>query len=115
MRNVLLLYGDESGRSEAEAAVEQTAYEAYGAQLEAAGIPCGGEALRESATATCVRAEDDAASTSDGPFAETHEQLGGFYLIDVPDLDHAIDWARRCPAARVGTVEIRPVMEGAER
>jgi hypothetical protein len=87
------------------------AYFAYDEELRQAGIPFEGYALQESATATCVRADGEELLTADGPFAETREQLGGYYVIDVPDLDRAIEWARRCPAARNGTLEIRPVME----
>jgi hypothetical protein len=70
-----------------------------------------GEALLPTSAATTVRVRDGETLTTDGPFAETKEQLGGFYLLDCPDLDDAIKWAARIPGARTGSVEIRPVME----
>lgn len=71
----------------------------------------GGEALQPSQTATTVRLKDGERVVTDGPFAETREVLGGFYMIDVSDLDTALDWAARCPGAKYGSMEIRPIME----
>jgi len=71
----------------------------------------GGEALDPTETATNVQVRNGKTITADGPFAETKEALGGFYLIDVPDLDAAIDWAAKIPSVGYGTVEIRPIME----
>lgn len=71
----------------------------------------GGEALQPTSTATCVRARDGDVVTTDGPFAETKEALGGFYLVEADDLDQAIEIARQIPAADYGTIEVRPIME----
>ncbi|HEX2028840.1 MAG TPA: YciI family protein [Nitriliruptorales bacterium] len=71
----------------------------------------GGEALQPTATATCVRVRDGEVLTTDGPYAETKEALGGFYLVEADDLDQAIDVARQIPAAFWGTIELRPIME----
>jgi hypothetical protein len=68
-----------------------------------------GDALEPTPTATTVRVRNDETLTTDGPFAETKEQLGGYYIVDVPDLDAAISWATRCPAASHGAVEVRPI------
>jgi hypothetical protein len=81
--------------------------------LVAAGIPFSGERLKPAATATTIRWESGKESLHDGPFAETHEELGGFYIIDVSGLDEALDWARRIPVPK-GGIEVRPIwpMEG---
>jgi hypothetical protein len=76
--------------------------------LVAAGVPFSGERLKPAATATTIRWDHGAASLHDGPFAETHEELGGFYIIDVASLDEALEWARRIPVPK-GAVEVRPV------
>ena len=82
---------------------------AYAAAMEKAGILIGGERLRPAQSAATVRIADGAACVLDGPYAEVKEQLGGFHLIDVPDLDTALAWARRCPSAQRGRVEVRPI------
>ncbi|MCL9981923.1 MAG: YciI family protein [Erythrobacter sp.] len=81
--------------------------------LVAAGIPFSGERLKPAATATTVKFDAGAVSLHDGPFAETHEELGGFYIIDVASLDEAIAWAKRIPVPK-GGIEVRPIwpMEG---
>jgi hypothetical protein len=85
---------------------------AYDAQVKDAGILVSGESLADLVTATSVRVGPDGGRTvTDGPFAETREVLGGFYVIDVPDLDAALDWAARCPGARDGSVVVRPVAD----
>ncbi|MBQ1075472.1 hypothetical protein KBX06_20215 [Micromonospora sp. C31] len=86
---------------------------AYDKQVREAGILVSGESLADLVTATTVRVAPDGRRTvTDGPFAETREILGGFYVIDVPDLDVALDWAARCPGARGGgSVVVRPVAE----
>jgi hypothetical protein len=76
--------------------------------LVAAGIPFSGERLKPAATATTVRFDAGAVSLHDGPFAETHEELGGFYIIDVASLDEAINWAKRIPVPK-GGIEVRPI------
>lgn len=75
------------------------------------GVMGGGEALMPPQTATCVRLRGGKVETMDGPFAETKEQLGGFYLLDCADLDAALRYAAMIPTAKVGTVEVRPVMD----
>lgn len=84
------------------------AYRAYTQALQAAGIMVGGAPLQPPALGTTVRERDGKRHVQDGPYADTKEQLGGFYEIDVPDLDTALDWAVRCPAAASGAVEVRP-------
>ena len=86
-----------------------TSFQAYTSEMVGAGILRGGERLKPAATATTVRTRGGKLATTDGPFAETKEQLGGFYIIDVPDLDAAIKWAGKCPGAALGSVEVRPV------
>ena len=99
-----------------EAAMDQNALgeiiAAYGPYTDAmieAGILVSGQRLRESTTATTVSIRDGKTSLLDGPYAETKEQLGGFYIIEVPDLDTAIAWAARCPSAHIGSIEVRPI------
>jgi hypothetical protein len=71
----------------------------------------GGDALQSTDTATTVRVRGTETMITDGPFAETSEQLGGYYLINAANLDEAIEWARKCPAAEYGSMEVRPIME----
>lgn len=78
--------------------------------MQAAGVFVGGNALHPTATATSMRVRDGKRETMDGPYAVTKEALGGYYLIDCPDLDAALDWAARIPEAQWGTIEVRPVM-----
>ena len=78
---------------------------------KSAGILLGGEALQPTETATCLRVRGGKTESMDGPFAETKERLGGFYLLDCKDLDHAIEMAALIPDAKYGTVEVRPIME----
>ena len=86
-------------------------YNAYTAELDRAGVRLAGEALQPNPTATSVRVRDGQTVTTDGPFAETKEGLGGFYLIEAPDLDAALAWAAKCPGAKYGTMEVRPVLD----
>jgi hypothetical protein len=83
----------------------------FSRDLRAAGIMNGGEELDSSVTATTVRVRDGNAMLTDGPFVETKEQIGGYYIIDVPNLDEAIRWAARIPGARTGAIEVRPIIE----
>ena len=85
------------------------AYMAYTKALQEAKVLVGSNRLRPTSAATTVRTINGETKVLDGPFAETKEQLGGYYLIDVPDLDAALSWAARCPDARYGTVEVRPI------
>jgi hypothetical protein len=113
MRYLMLIYGEEPATppSQAEIDAEMAQWWDYDAAIKKAGVFLGGEALQPSHTATTARLKDGERVVTDGPFAETREVLGGFYLLDVPDLDTALDWAARCPAAAYGSLEIRPVME----
>jgi hypothetical protein len=116
MKYALLFAGDES-RINAVPTVGTTAmseeYAAYHQALVKAGVYVGGERLRATADATTVRVRDKKAVVLSGPYAETQEQLGGFVIIDVPDLDRAIEWAEKCPLARTGSIEIRPIWSAA--
>jgi hypothetical protein len=94
-----------------EGQAEMAAWFAYSEALVAAGVWVSGEALQPTVTATVVRVRDGSTVTTDGPFAETKESIGGYEIIDVPDLDEAIRWAERSPVHPHGLVEIRPVME----
>jgi hypothetical protein len=93
----------------AEAPTEEEFW-AFDKAVTDAGVKLDGNALDENATTVRVRVNGERVVT-DGPFAETREIVGGYYLIDVPDLDAALDWAARCPGARYGTVEVRPIWE----
>lgn len=111
MRYTLLLHYPEMTEAELgeEALADgQAAFASYAATLEAAGVLVGGEVLQPSAVTTTVRMRDGALQVQDGPFADTKEQLGGTFVIDVPDLDAAIDYARQAPPVHWGAVEVRP-------
>ena len=86
------------------------AHTAYGQEMGAAGVIVGGAGLKSPDTATTVRVTPQGRTVHDGPFAETREQLGGLYMIDVPDLDAAIEWAKKLPIATTGSIEIRPML-----
>jgi hypothetical protein len=115
MEYVLLLHDDEKRWSvmpEEQFRRETGAYAAYTDALREAGALVSGNPLQPTATATIVSIDADGkTNVLDGPYAETKEQLGGYYVIDVADLDAAIAWAARCPCAATGTVEIRPVAD----
>ena len=87
----------------------KAAYLAYTQALRKEGVLVSSNRLQPTATATTVRIADGKSHVLDGPYADTKEQLGGYYLVDVPDLDAALAWAARCPAASHGVVEVRPV------
>jgi len=112
MQYMLLIYVDPAtyaGVTEEQLQGEMAEYFAFGPSLRERGIEVSGEGLQSITTATTVRVRDGQALITDGPFAETKEHLGGFYLVDVPDLDAAIEIAQRIPDVRRGSVEIRPV------
>jgi hypothetical protein len=114
MRYMLLIYGNEQAgmqMTEAEQNQVMADYWAYTDEVKAAGVNESSEALMPTTTATTVRVRDGKVLTTDGPFAETKEQLGGFYLLNCKDLDEAIRWAAKIPGARKGCVEVRPVVE----
>jgi hypothetical protein len=87
-----------------------TAYDEYNKMLDSKGARIAGDALHPPATATTVRVRDGKTVTTDGPFAETKEQLGGYYVVEAKDLDEAIELAAQIPNARDGSIEIRPIM-----
>jgi len=113
MQYLLLIYGDETrGMSMSEEAQQALLAEwfQYTEEIRGAGAALGGDALQPTSTATTVtRGDDGGALVTDGPFAETREQLGGYYLLDVKDLDEAIEWARKCPGSKTGKIELRPI------
>ena len=114
MRYLCLIYDDESKwgtmpKEQAEAMMGE--YFAFTEGIKQSGHYVGGEALQPTQTATTVRIRQGKVSTTDGPFAETKEQLGGYYLIKAKDLNDAIQVAAKIPSARNGTVEIRPIQE----
>ena len=112
MKYLLMIYGDEAamaGVSPSDAEKTTGAYMAYTEAMIKAGAYVGGERLRPTNAATTVRAVNGATKVLNGPYAETREQLGGYYMIDVPDLDQALSWASRCPGASHGSIEVRPI------
>ena len=112
MKYLLLIYGNEAGMLAAsKAQVDQmmSAYIAYTDAMKQAGVWLGGERLRPIASATTVRVREGKTQALDGPYAETKEQLGGYYRIEAPDLDAALSWAARCPGAAHGSIEVRPI------
>jgi hypothetical protein len=115
MQYMLLIYGGNGReRSEDELRALYQEYFKLGDDLRSAGKLISSEELAPVASATSVRVRSGDTIVSDGPFAETKETLGGYYLIEADSLDEAIDWAARIPAAREGTVEIRPVHDNSE-
>ena len=113
MQYMLLIYGDQNGwqnMSEEEGAQIMQAYYQFTEDLQKSGAMVAGDALEPTQTATTVRVRNDETLTTDGPFAETTEQLGGYYLVDVGSLDEALEWAAKIPGAKHGSVEVRPVM-----
>ena len=113
MQYMLMIVGDEE--LAAKAHVEDMrnlmgAFIAYTRAMKEAGVMIAGDPLQPINTATTVRVRDGKTQVLDGPFAESKEQLGGYYVIDVPDLDTALEWAARCPGAAYGAIEVRPVM-----
>ena len=113
MKYLLLIYTEDDGPqgTPEEQAENMKAWFDYTGDMIAAGVHVAGDALLPTTTATSVRVRDGQRTTTDGPFAETKEVLGGYYLIDVPSLDEALAWAEKCPAALYGTIEVRPVAE----
>ena len=111
MRYMLLVYGTETelGDDERDRCYHESA--ALARDLVASGVYRDASPLHQIATATSVRMRDGKPTITDGPFAETREQLGGYYIVDTDTLDEAIAVAERIPAARWGTIEIRPILE----
>lgn len=112
MQYLLALYSDESAWPKMTPEQQQQGYAAYMAYTEAlktAGVHVGSQRLRPSSTATTLRTANGKTQVLDGPYAESKEQLAGYFLIDVPDLDAALSWAGRCPAVQHGIVEVRAI------
>lgn len=113
-RYIALIYTDETADKDVtpqqqEAVMQE--YFAFGERAREAGVYVTGEALHPATTATTVRVRNGERLTTDGPFAETKEQLGGFYMLKAKDLDEAIHWAAQIPGARHGSIEVRPLVE----
>ena len=114
MRYALLIYANEqewAAQSEEQGQAQFDEYMAFTKDIVDRGLMNGGEALQPTSTATTVRVRNGETLTTDGPFAETKDQLGGFYLVDCKDLDEAIEVAAGIPDARRGSIEVRPIME----
>ena len=114
MKFIALIYGDESNYSEAtpeETAAIFQAHGEFGEAAGAAGVYAGGEGLQLTDAATTLRVRDGERMLTDGPYAETKEQIGGFYALECKDLDEALEWAARIPEAKTGFIEVRPVID----
>lgn len=114
MRYLLMIYGDEvamAAITEANGGKMHAAYSAYAEAMGKAGVLQGGNRLRPTTASTTVRVANGKTTVLDGPYVETKEQMGGYFLIDVPNLDAALSWAARCPGASTGAVEVRPIWE----
>ncbi len=114
MRYILLICTDEAAdqaMSQAEGEVQMAGYMKFGEDMTKRGVLNGGERLHPTSDATTVQVRDGEVITSDGPFAETKEQIGGFYLVDAKDLDEAIEIAAKIPGASKGTIEVRPIWD----
>ncbi len=117
MKFALLIYDEETANPSTEPpdpaawgkVMEE--YNAFTRAIKDAGVEAGGEALEPNTTATTIRIRDGETTTTDGPYAETKEGLGGFYLLDCANLDEALAWAAKCPGSWYGTVEVRPVVD----
>ena len=114
MRYMLLIYGNEQEHAKftkEQFEAEMKAYDAFGDEAQKRGVLVGGEPLHPTNTATTVRVKNDRTLSTDGPFAETKEQLGGYYLLNCKDLDEAIEFAAKIPGAAIGSIEVRPIMD----
>ena len=112
MKYMLLIYANYSELPELTPEERQAAFQEWmslTAEMQAAGVLLANHGLLPVADATTVRVRNDKALIADGPFAETHEQLGGFYLVECKDLDEALGWAAKIPSAKQGTIEVRPL------
>ena len=117
MEYMLMLYARESGWSELSSSQQEqamAAYKVYTEALKNAGVLKAVKRLQSSSTATTLRVINGRSQVLDGPYADSKEQLGGYYVIDVPDLDAALSWAAECPTASHGIVEIRPLGDQAK-
>jgi hypothetical protein len=112
MQYLLMIYGNEAkmlAASQEAANQRMAAYGAYTEAMKKAGVYLGGNRLKPTSSASNVRVTDGKTQVLDGPYVETKEQLAGYYLIDVSDLDAALSWAARCPGASHGAMEVRPI------
>ena len=112
MQYLLMIHSDEKAMQSAskdDIGAMMAAYGAYTNAMKQAGAWVGGERLHPASTATTVRVQNGKTQVLNGPYAEVKEQLGGYYLIEAPDLDAAIGWAARCPGAAQGAIEVRPI------
>ncbi len=109
MKYLLLIYSEE-GKDDVDFETLISQYEAFESELEMANIEFSGNALEPVTMATSVKNRAGKMQMTDGPFAETKEQLGGYYVIDLDDIDEASQWAAKIPSARYGTIEVRPIM-----
>ncbi|MCZ6835025.1 MAG: YciI family protein [Planctomycetota bacterium] len=117
MRYLLLIYSDESvypTMSEEDMGKLMAEYGEFTQALETSGVMVGADRLQPTHTATTVRIRDGETLTTDGPFAETKEQFGGYYTVDVENLDDAIAWAAKIPTSKYGSIEVRPIWEESE-
>ncbi len=110
MQYLLLIYGPESDEQDFSDETMK-AYDAFWKHVSERGVIRAGEALHPSAAATTVRIRDGRTLTTDGPFAETKEILGGFYVVEVADLDEALGYAAMIPGAKTGSIEVRPIVD----
>ena len=111
MRYALLIYVEPWESTPEQDAQVMEAYNAFSREAAEAGVMRGGEALHEAKMATSVRVRDGQVLVTDGPFAETKEEFGGFYMVEAANLDEAIKWAAKIPGAARGTIEVRPIVE----
>ena len=114
MKYLALIYGNETAdmsRPEGEQQAEMQEYFVYTEEIQKAGVMAAGEALHPTSTATTIRIREGKLTTTDGPFAETREQLGGYYVLDCANLDEAIQWASKIPHAKYGSIEVRPILD----
>jgi len=114
MQYMLLIYSEEgafTAMTQEQGQAVIGAFQAFTQALVSAGAMVSADRLQPVANATTVRAPGGAVQIHDGPFAETKEQLGGYYLVEAPDLDAALAWAKQCPAVQYGSVEVRPIFD----
>jgi hypothetical protein len=114
MKFIALIYGDESNYSEVTPEESAAIFQAHGEFSQAAGaagVLEGGDGLQPTSSATTLHVRDGERMLTDGPYAETKEQLGGFYALECKDLDEALEWAARIPEAKTGFIEVRPVID----
>jgi hypothetical protein len=117
MRYLVLIYDEQTANPSPEPpdpgvwGPVMAEYNAYSQMLRDRGVYVAGEALQPVTTATTIRVRDGKTMTTDGPFAETKEALGGFYLVEAKDLDEALELGRACPGAKLGSIEVRPIVD----